>query len=100
MENIAKLQEALEGVKLTPAQKLIVDKLLKGYKIIVVNQHRQNGGEMQWIKDENNLNSIEYAGSVYKAFFGVAWSIYKVRKVEFPIGELFISDIRNVKYNS
>jgi hypothetical protein len=100
MENIAKLQEAIEGVKLTPPQKLIVEKLLKGYKIIVVNQHRMNGGEMHWIKDEKNLNSIEYAGSVYKAFFGLAWSIRKAKGVDFPIGELFISDLRDVKYNN
>ncbi len=99
MENIAKLQEAIEGVKLTPPQKLIVDKLLSGKKIIVVNTHRMSGGEMMWIRDENNLNSIEYAGSVYKAFFGIAWSIKKAKGIDFPIGGLFISKNRDVRYN-
>lgn len=89
------LQTILDSkkVKLTPPQKAIADKLLAGYKIIVVNQQRMNGGEWMWISDESNLNTIEYAGSVYKAFWNLQHNIQKSFP-KFNLGELFISDLK------
>lgn len=92
------LQTILDSkkIKLTPPQKVIADRLLKGYKIIVVNQHRMNGGEWMWIADETDLETIMYAGSVYKAFWGLDRNIRKSFP-DFKIGTKFISNL-NVKY--
>lgn len=94
------LQTILDSkkIKLTPPQKAIADRLLKGYKIIVVNQHRMNGGEWMWISDETNLKTIEYAGSVYKAFWNLEHNIRKSFP-DFKLGTEFISDLQ-VTYNN
>lgn len=76
MSKIEKFKNVIQGIKFTPAQKLIVDKLLKGYEIRVVNRHRMNGGEMMW-KSPNN-ESLMHAGKVYKAFFNVFYKIEKI----------------------
>jgi len=72
-------------VKLTPAQELIYNQLLNGKKLIRVNCHRMNGGETYWI-DGNNLNTISYAGSVYKAANGL-WN--KLKKHGFEYENLY-----------
>ena len=90
---IQKLQEALKGVKLTDPQKVIANKLLDGFQLITVNAHRRSGGEMMWIKGED-LNTIQYAGSVYKAFFNLT---RQLKKSGFNAGD-FQSKQLNVKY--
>jgi hypothetical protein len=73
--------KSIEGVKFTPPQKKIVNLILKGWEIKVVNKHRMNGGEMMW-KTPND--SLEYAGKVYKAFFNVFYQIKKQKGIEVP----------------
>ena len=84
MNKIEKFTESIEGVKFTPAQKKIVNLILKGWEIKVVNKHRMNGGEMMW-KTPND--SLEYAGKVYKAFFNVFYQIKKQKGIEIPTKE-------------
>lgn len=67
MNKIKEFKKSIEGVKFTPAQKKIVDLILKGYEIKVVNKHRMNGGEMMW--KSPNSDYLEHAGKVYKAIF-------------------------------
>ena len=55
MNKIKEFKKSIEGVKFTPAQKKIVDLILKGYEIKVVNKHRMNGGEMINPVDGTNL---------------------------------------------
>ena len=80
MNKIEKFQKSIEGVKFTPAQKKIVDLILKGYEIKVVNKHRMNGGEMMWKSPYSDY--LEHAGKVYKAFFNVFNQIYKQKGIE------------------
>ena len=69
MNKIEEFKQAIKGVKFTPAQQKIVDKLLNGYEIRLVNTHRMNGGEMKW--KNPNSEYLEYAGKVYRAFFNI-----------------------------
>ena len=82
MNKIEKFQKSIEGVKFTPAQKKIVDYILKGWEIKVVNKHRMNGGEMMW--KTPNSDYLEHAGKVYKAFFNVFYQIKKQKGIEVP----------------
>lgn len=82
MNRVEKFQKAIEGVKFTTPQKKIVNLILKGYTIEVVNKHRMNGGEMMW--KNPNSEYLEYAGKVYKAFFNVFKQIKKQTGVELP----------------
>lgn len=82
MNRVEKFQKAIEGVKFTTPQKKIVNLILKGYTIEVVNKHRMNGGEMMW--KNPNSEYLEYAGKVYKAFFNVFYQIKKQTGVELP----------------
>ena len=79
MNHIESFKEIIEGVKFTPPQQKIVDKLLNGYTIKVVNEHRMSGGEWMW-KNPNSEN-LEYAGKVYKAFWKVLYQIRKQKGV-------------------
>ena len=88
MNKIEKFQKSIEGVKFTPAQKKIVDYILRGWEIKVVNKHRMNGGEMMW--KTPNSDYLEHAGKVYKAFFNVFYQIKKQKGIEVPTN-LFIS---------
>jgi|TARA_B110000495_G_scaffold118645_1_gene102974 hypothetical protein len=74
--------KSIEGVKFTQAQKKIVDLILKGYEIKVVNKHRMSGGEMMWKSPYST--SLEHAGKVYKAFFNVFYQIKKQKGIEVP----------------
>mgnify|MGYP000730025428 FL=1 len=82
MTKIEKFQKSIEGVKFTPAQKKIVDYILRGWEIKVVNKHRMNGGEMMW--KTPNSDYLEHAGKVYKAFFNVFYQIKKQKGIEVP----------------
>jgi hypothetical protein len=75
MNHIESFKEIIKGVKFTPPQQKIVDKLLKGYTIRVINKHRMSGGEYVWKKP--NSENLEYAGKIYKAFWNV---LYQIRK--------------------
>ena len=82
MTKIEKFEKSIEGVKFTPAQKKIVDYILRGWEIKVVNKHRMNGGEMMW--KTPNSDYLEHAGKVYKAFFNVFYQIKKQKGIEVP----------------
>jgi hypothetical protein len=82
MTKIEKFQKSIEGVKFTPAQKKIVDLILKGYEITVVNKHHMSGGQMMW--KTPNSDYLEHAGKVYKAFFNVFYQIKKQKGIEVP----------------
>jgi hypothetical protein len=88
MNKIKEFEKSIEGVKFTPAQKKIVDYILKGWEIKVVNKHRMNGGEMMW--KTPNSDYLEHAGKVYKAFFNVFYQIKKQKGIEVPT-KLFCS---------
>jgi hypothetical protein len=75
MKRIEEFQKAIEGVKFSPAQKKIVDLILKGYTIEVVNKHHMSGGQLMW--KNPNSDYLEHAGKVYKAFFNVFYQIKK-----------------------
>jgi len=85
MNKIEEFQKAIEGVKFTPAQQNIVNKLLNGYEIEVVNKHYMNGGEMMW--KNPNSDYLEHAGKVYKAFFNVFYQIKKQKGIEIPTNQ-------------
>ena len=75
MKRIEEFQKAIVGVKFTPAQKNIVNLILKGYTIEVVNKHHMSGGQLMWKNPDSNY--LEHAGKVYKAFFNVFYQIKK-----------------------
>ena len=50
MNKLEMFQKSIEGVRFTPPQKKIVNLILKGYEIKVVNKHRMSGGEMMWMR--------------------------------------------------
>ena len=82
MTRIEEFQKAIEGVKFTPPQKKIVNLILKGYTIEVVNRHHMSGGELMW--KNPNSDYLEHAGKVYKAFFNVFYQIKKQSGVVLP----------------
>ncbi len=75
MNKLQEFSNAIEGVKFTPAQKPIVEKILKGWEIRVVNTHHMSGGEMMWKSPSSDY--LQHAGRVYKAFFNVFYQIKK-----------------------
>lgn len=81
MNKVERFKQAIEGVKFTPAQQRIVDLLLQGWEIQVVNTHRMNGGEMMWKRPDSSY--LEHAGKVYKAFFNIFYQIKKQKGIEF-----------------
>jgi hypothetical protein len=82
MTKIEKFEKSIEGVKFTPAQKKIVNLILKGWEITVVNKHHMSGGQMMW--KVPNSDYLEHAGKVYKAFFNVFYQIKKQKGIEVP----------------
>ena len=88
MNKIKEFQKSIEGVKFTPAQKKIVDYILKGWEIKVVNKHHMSGGQMMWKSTHSDY--LEHAGKVYKAFFNVFYQIKKQKGIEIPTN-LFVS---------
>ena len=85
MNKVKEFEKAIEGVKFTPAQQKIVNKLLNGYEIEVVNKHYLSGGEMMW--KNPNSDYLEHAGKVYKAFFNVFYQIKKQKGIEIPTNQ-------------
>tara|TARA_B100000287_G_C20233725_1_gene623194 strand:+ start:124 stop:396 length:273 start_codon:yes stop_codon:yes gene_type:complete len=75
MTKVEKFSETIKGVKFTPAQQKIVNLLLKGYEIQVVNPHHMNGGTMMWKSPHSDY--LEHAGRVYKAFFNIGWKLQR-----------------------
>lgn len=82
MNKVKEFEKAIEGVKFTPAQQKIVNKLLNGYEIEVVNKHHLSGGQMMW--KNPNSDYLEHAGKVYKAFFNVFYQIKKQKGIVIP----------------
>lgn len=82
IDRIEVLREAVAGVKFSAPQKKIVEKLLDGYQIEVVNKHYRSGGEWMW--NSPYSASLQPAGKVYKAFWNVFYQIKKQKGITFP----------------
>lgn len=74
MKNIEKFNSLIEDLNLTEAQKLIANKISKGFEIQVVNRHHMSGGQMMWKSPYSE--DLQHAGKVYKAFFNL---FHKIR---------------------
>jgi len=90
MNKVTEFRKSISGVKFTPAQIKVVNLILKGWEIRVVNSHRMNGGEMMW--KNPNSEYLEHAGKVYKAFFNVFYQIKKQNGIEVPTNQ-FLSRV-------
>lgn len=84
------LQE--NNIKFTKPQQAIVDKLLLGWKLTLVNTHHMSGGDYMWIKYPGAEPS--YAGRVYKAFWNIEYAIKKQTGIKFDMS------IFRVKYTA
>lgn len=73
MNRIEVLRKAVAGVRFSPPQKRIVERLLNGDMIEVVNKHYLSGGEWMWSRPDSE--NLEPAGKVYKAFWNVFYQI-------------------------
>ncbi len=71
-----KLVDILDGhkVRFTKPQQKVVDRLLEGYKLCNVTPNAM-AGTYEWMRPSDG--ECEYAGSVYKAFWNVAWAVFK-----------------------
>lgn len=72
--------ELVKKTLFTAPQQVIVDRILRGDKLILVNQHHRSGGQIMWIRKGDTDPS--YAGHVYKAYVGVTWAIRKATGME------------------
>ena len=102
MESVRVLKEFIEkeNPKFTPAQKKLVDVFMKGKILINVNAHRMNGGTLMFINSDNDLNSLEYAGRIYKAYQRFFWKIEKFLKENYDGKDPFLSSLIDVKVDS
>ena len=80
MNSVQALQAAISGVKFSAPQKKIVEKLLNGYQIEVVNKHYRSGGEWMW--NSPYSASLQPAGKVYKAFWNVFYEIKRQKGIK------------------
>ena len=81
MNKIEDFKNSISGVKFTPAQKKVVDLIIKGWEVRIVNSHHMSGGEMMW--KNPNSDYLQHAGKIYKAFFNVFYQIKKQKGIEF-----------------
>jgi hypothetical protein len=79
MNSIQILEEAISGVKFSAPQKRIIERLLEGYQIEVVNKHYRSGGEWMW--NSPYSASLQPAGKVYKAFWNVFYEIKRQKGI-------------------
>mgnify|MGYP003139093543 CR=1 FL=1 len=84
------MEKLLKKVKFTPAQQKIVNQVLKGSKLWLVNCHYMNGGEYKW--QHKNSQYLDYAGAVYKAFGN---AVSKIRK---QLGNVAADDFADLAY--
>ena len=77
--NLEQFTELVKDIKFTPAQNKIVNRLIKGDQLWLLNSHRMSGGEWMW-KNPNSEN-LEYAGKVYKAFWNIFYQIRKQKGI-------------------
>ena len=80
MNSVQSLQAAISGVKFSAPQKRIVERLLEGYQIQVVNKHYRSGGEWMW--NSPYSASLQPAGKVYKAFWNVFYEIKRQKGIK------------------
>jgi|TARA_R110001606_G_C15403403_1_gene653620 hypothetical protein len=66
-DRIEIFQTLIKEIKFTPPQQKVVDRIMKGYSIEVINRHHMNGGEMRWKHPDSEY--LDPAGSIYKSFF-------------------------------
>lgn len=74
-------------VKFTEPQKKVINQLLRGSKLTVVNKHYLGGGSYAWMHDGDEEPS--YAGSVYKSFWNAERTIKKQTGIDINFGEFF-----------
>ena len=80
MNSVQILEEAISGVKFSAPQKKIIERLLDGYQIQVVNKHYRSGGEWMW--NSPYSASLQPAGKVYKAFWNVFYEIKRQKGIK------------------
>ena len=80
MNSVQILEEAISGVKFSAPQKRIIERLLDGYQIQVVNKHYRSGGEWMW--NSPYSASLQPAGKVYKAFWNVFYEIKRQKGIK------------------
>jgi len=73
--------------KFTVPQQRIIKYLLSGAKLTTVNRHHMSGGDYMWILKEGDNPS--YAGSVYKAFWGIGCTIRKITGQTINMAEFY-----------
>jgi hypothetical protein len=86
METAAEFKKIIESgtVRFTKPQQYVIDKLLRGDRLIVVNQHHKSGGQFAW--KNYGSSQIVLAGHVYKAFYHIGWAIRRQTGREFNMG--------------
>ena len=85
--NLEEFTELVKNVKFTPAQKKIVNKLIQGDQLWVINEHRMNGGEYMW--KTKYSSEPQYAGRVYRAFWNIQWVVKKQTKINVDFSIFF-----------
>ena len=70
-----KFRNEIKDIKFTDPQAKIVERLLRGDKVTMINTHYRSGGDFVWYDADGYSWSKEYVG--YKAFWG---AMYAVRK--------------------
>lgn len=83
LEEILKLHK----VKFTKPQQAIVDRLLKGQRLLRVNKHLPTS-VFKWKKPDSEY--LEETGSVYKAFWNIEYTVYKQTKISLSMGQYII----------
>jgi len=78
-------------IKWTKPQQKIVDRLLDGSLIWILNEHRTGGGEWTW--KVKGSSDPQYAGTVYRAFWNVVFEVGKtVGDTHLNVNYLFYSE--------
>ncbi len=76
--------------KFTEPQQRVIKYLLEGAKLTTVNKHHQSGGDYMWILHEGGNPC--YAGSVYKAFWGIGYTIRKLTGNMINMADFYYTD--------
>ena len=84
------MKNYITGIKFTKPQQEIINRFLLGDKLVLVNAHYMNGGELKW--KSNNSNYLDYAGKVYRAYQNIQ------RKIEKAKGEEILNKFRSEVY--
>ena len=77
-----------QSIKFTEPQQLILNNLRNGWRIVVRDRHRMNGGTWVWAQPNSDYDT--HAGHIYRAFWNIKYKIRKTTGVDIEIGHIFI----------